>query len=99
MNCGPRQRFVVKAPGGKPFLVHNCVQATARDLLVENMEHIEENGYPLILTCYDEAVGEVPDTDDYSATKLTQLLATVPHWAPGLPLAAGGFETYRYEKQ
>lgn len=24
INCGPRNRFVVKAPGGRPFIVHNC---------------------------------------------------------------------------
>jgi len=96
VNNYTRKWELMKTYGGR--LTENVVQATARDLLVENEFVIEDAGHKIVMTCYDEAVTEVPDSDKYSAKQLTQLLSTVPHWAPGLPLAAGGFETYRYRK-
>jgi DNA polymerase len=47
---------------------------------------------------HDELITEVPDTDDYSVAHLASIMATNPSWAVGLPLAAAGFETYRYKK-
>lgn len=38
------------------------------------------------------------DSIMYNEVHLSQLLATNPEWAEGLPLAAGGFEAYRYRK-
>ena len=96
VNNYTRKWELMKTYGGR--LTENVVQATARDLLVENEFIIEDAGHEIVMTCYDEAVTEVPDDDRYSAKQLTQLLSTVPHWAPGLPLAAGGFETQRYYK-
>lgn len=85
-----------KTWGGK--LTQNIALGTEREILVTNSKIIEAEGYPLVFTCYDEGVAEVPDTDEYSAKQLIKMISTVPHWAPGLPLAAGGFETYRYRK-
>ena len=51
-----------------------------------------------MLTVHDEILTETPDTDDYSAQGLVDILATNPVWAKDLPLAAAGFETKRYYK-
>jgi hypothetical protein len=83
--------------GGK--MVENACQALAGDVLKANMPRIEEAGYEIVLTVHDEAVTQAPDTDEYNAEKLSSLLAVVPEWAPGLPLAAAGFTSYRYKKE
>lgn len=86
----------LKTFGGK--LVENIVQAIARDVLAENMPRIEAAGYPIVLTVHDEVLTEPKDSPRYNASKLSSLLSIVPAWAPGLPLAAAGFEDYRYRK-
>lgn len=86
----------LKTYGGK--LVENVTQAGARDVLAGNMPAIEARGYEIVLTVHDEIISEAPDTSDYSTEHLSQLLATVPEWAEGIPLNAGGFESYRYRK-
>ncbi len=82
--------------GGK--LVENIVQAVARDVLAENMPEIMASGYEIVLTVHDEVITEAPDTPDFTASRLSSLLASCPTWASGLPLAAAGFETPRYRK-
>lgn len=82
--------------GGK--LAENCTQAFARDVLAYSMPLIEAAGYKLVLSVHDELITEVPDDPRYSADHLAALMATVPPWASGLPLAAEGFEAYRYRK-
>jgi len=47
---------------------------------------------------HDELVTETPDTADYTVDGLSKIMATVPSWAPGLPLAAAGFSSTRYKK-
>jgi DNA polymerase bacteriophage-type len=82
--------------GGK--LAENITQAVARDVMAANMPGIETAGYHIVLSVHDELLTETPDKDDYSAASLSELLSAVPEWAPGLPLAAAGFEAYRYKK-
>lgn len=82
--------------GGK--LVENITQALARDVMAHNMPTIEEAGYEIVLTVHDEVLCYAPDTPEYGNGQLSNLLATVPEWAEGLPLAAAGFEAYRYRK-
>ncbi|HCI6749402.1 TPA: DNA polymerase I [Klebsiella variicola subsp. variicola] len=86
----------LKTFGGK--LVENIVQAIARDVLADNMPEVERQGYEIILSVHDELLTETPDSPDYSAGALSRLLAIVPRWAQGMPLAAAGFEAYRYRK-
>ena len=81
--------------GGK--LVENIVQATARDVLAEAMLRLENEGYPIVFHIHDEAVAEVPDAEK-SIDEMNEILAIVPDWAEGLPLAAAGFETKYYMK-
>lgn len=82
--------------GGKLF--ENVCQAVARDVMAHNMPAIEAAGYKIVLTVHDEVLTESPGGADFTAARLSALLATVPPWAEGLPLAAGGFETTRYRK-
>lgn len=98
LNCGPRQRFTVRGADGRPFIVHNCTQAVARDVLFGNAPAIEAAGYEIVLSVHDELLTETPDTAGYSSDRLADLMSTVPTWAPGLPLSAAGFETRRYRK-
>ena len=82
--------------GGK--IVENIVQATARDLLMQSMHKVEDAGYGIVLTVHDELVTEAPDTQAFSTEHLASIMCDKPSWAKGLPLAAAGFESYRYKK-
>jgi DNA polymerase len=59
---------------------------------------VEAAGYLQVLEVHDELLTEADDDGQHSAEGLSQLLAVVPDYAPGLPLAASGFESYRYRK-
>lgn len=82
--------------GGK--LSADATQGTAREIMAENLPWIEENDYLPVLLVHDEVVTETPDSPEYASGRLSRMLALQPRWAPGLPLAAAGFETYRYRK-
>lgn len=82
--------------GGK--LVENACQSIARDILAYNLPKIEQAGYPIILTVHDEVLTEVPDDPNFNAEHLSSLLAANDDNYHGLPLAAAGFEAYRYRK-
>lgn len=79
-------------------LVENAIQGIARDVMAHNMPLIEDAGYEILLTVHDEDITETPDDDRFSAKALAGLMATVPDWAGGFPLAAAGYEAYRYRK-
>jgi DNA polymerase bacteriophage-type len=51
-----------------------------------------------VLTVHDELLTEPPDSDEFSSDALAEMMSTNPPWAAGLPLAAAGFEAYRYRK-
>jgi DNA polymerase len=83
--------------GGK--LAENATQAVARDVIVNGAENAEDAGYPVVLTVHDELITETLDTENYSVSVLSDLMARTPMWADAdLPLASAGFETYRYRK-
>ncbi|WP_341352820.1 DNA polymerase [Psychrobacter pygoscelis] len=82
--------------GGKIF--ENICQAMSRDILAHNMHAIDKAGYQIVLTVHDEVICEAPDNADFNHEHLSKLLATNPDWASDMPLAAGGFEAYRYRK-
>jgi DNA polymerase len=84
--------------GGK--LSADATQATAREIMAHNLPAIEDYGFEPILLVHDEVVTEAPDCiTDYTVEILNDILSTQPPWAQGLPLAAGGFEAYRYRKE
>lgn len=82
--------------GGKLF--ENLAQATAREVMARNMLRINRAGYNIVLSVHDELLTEVPDSDEFSVDGLSELLATPPEWCADMPLAAAGFEAYRYRK-
>lgn len=96
VNQYSRQWQRLKTYGGKLF--ENICQAVARDVMAWNMPAIEAAGYQIVLTVHDEVVTEAPDSPEFNADHLGQLLAATPPWGAGMPLAAGGFEDYRYRK-
>ena len=82
--------------GGK--LTENKTQAVARDVFKSNAFRIVEAGYEIKLPVHDEDICYAPDRPEFNPQHLSALLATNPPWAPDLPLAAAGFEGYRYRK-
>jgi DNA polymerase len=82
--------------GGR--LCENACQSFARDILYDAMPAIEEAGYRIVLHVHDEVICEVPDEPQYNAEHLSSLLAANPPYALDMPLAAAGFEAYRYKK-
>jgi DNA polymerase len=96
VNQYTRQWGRIKTYGGK--LIENWDQAASRDVLAAAMPKAEAAGYPIVLTVHDELLTEPVDSDEFSAAGLGDLMSEVPPWAQGLPLAAAGFEGYRYRK-
>lgn len=96
VNQYTRQWERIKTYGGK--LVENATQAFARDILGYDMPAIERAGYAIVLSVHDELLTETPDSPEFNADELGQMMSTAPDWAKGIPLAAAGFETHRYRK-
>ena len=88
-----------KTYGGK--LAENATQAIAtgsRGIMGLSMPRIEAAGYEIIFHTHDEATTEAPDTADFTADGLGDILTAGFDWSKGLPLAAGGYESYFYRK-
>jgi DNA polymerase len=96
VNQYTRQWGRIKTYGGK--IIENATQAFARDILAYNMPAIEQAGYEIVLSVHDELLTETPDIEEFNADELGRMMSTAPAWAQGIPLAAAGFETYRYRK-
>lgn len=95
INVGDLHRFTVMSDVG-PVIVHNCVQAIARDCLAVSLLRLEREGYDaLVMHVHDEAVLEA---DENSIAHIEQIMGQEISWAKGLPLEADGFETVFYKK-
>lgn len=80
--------------GGK--LTENICQAVARDFLGWAMLRLDKAGYKIIGHVHDEVIIEasleerVKDVED--------IMCEIPQWGEGCPIAAEGFEDFRYRK-
>jgi DNA polymerase bacteriophage-type len=81
--------------GGK--LSENITQAVARDLLAEAMVRVDIAGFKTVLHVHDEIVAEVAKGAKVSG-QFEQLMAEVPAWAEGLPIAVEGWTGRRFQK-
>lgn len=81
--------------GGK--LTENIDQGIARDLMAEAMLRCQEYGYTPVLTVHDEIVAE-DELSDREIREFEELMAQLPAWAEGLPIAAEGWKGRRYRK-
>lgn len=98
LDCGPRNRFVVRPEGGGPaMVVHNCTQAICRDVLAEAMKRLDKVGYEIAFTVHDEIVCEVPE-DFGSLAEMERVMCELPAWAKGFPITAEGYSAKRYRK-
>jgi len=79
-----------------PKFVENIVQATARDILTEAMQRLNDAGYNIVMHIHDEVVIEAPA--DTSLDDICSVMAQTPIWAKGLLLSADGFICDFYKK-
>jgi hypothetical protein len=85
VNCGPRHRFVVRGLDG-PMVVHNCVQAIARDVVADNaVDFYKLTKLEPALTVHDELVYVVPEVEAQGVLdELQKVMRTPPKWWPEL---------------
>ena len=81
-------------------LVENIVQAMSRDILFDAEEKLENKGYTIIGSVYDEIIFEVPEDCNKEETlqDIYKIMCEGPTWAKGLPLVSEGFIEKRYRK-
>ncbi len=79
-----------------PKFVENIIQATARDILAEAMQRLDEAGYRIVMHIHDEVVIEAPDPT--SLAEICEIMGRTPPWAGGLLLRADGYECDFYKK-
>lgn len=78
------------------LLAENVVQAAARDVLVDAMLRLENNGYQIIMTVHDEIVCQANMGDNLDHFRAD--LIHTPQWATGLPIDAEVWAGERYRK-
>lgn len=97
LNCGERHQFVILTRTG-PLIVHNCVQATARDVLREAMFALDEQGYQVIAHVHDECIVTEPISSGRTYEGMAKTMCPDIPWAKGLPLEAAGYDGDYYFK-
>lgn len=94
-NSGKWKR--VSTFGGS--LSENITQAVARDLLASSLLLFDQHHATITAHVHDEVVLEVPESSGPDTLrKVEALMAVLPKWATGLPLAAEGFRAKRFRK-
>lgn len=76
--------------GGK--LTENITQAVARDILIYSLLNLNKAGYLPVVHVHDEVLVEVNyETAEKDLERISEIMATPPSWAEGLPLKADGY--------
>lgn len=96
LNCGPRNRFVVRGDNGQPMIVHNCVQAIAYDIMDHGWANAEEAGFDVVLSVHDEIGAEGPEHRELA--EFEAAMNDIPGWAEGCPVSSAGYVSTRYRK-
>lgn len=78
-------------------LTENITQATARDLLAEEMRRMELAGLGIVGHVHDEVILEVPK-GQYTVDDVCNIMNRNPAWADGLPLSSAGYTGNYYFK-
>lgn len=97
LNAGPRNRFTIRTADGHPFIVSNCTQAIAADLLAQALVNMKDAALPVVLHVHDAVIAEVHKTvaekrlPEFEACMLSQ-----PSWIAGLPIAVSSEITPRF---
>lgn len=79
-------------------LVENYDQASSRDLLAESMYRVDQiDDFDLLLSIHDEVIAEAA-IGSYDVKEFESIMAEVPLWAPGMPVAAEGWAGPRLRK-
>lgn len=94
LSTAGKKWMTIDTYGGK--LVENITQAVARDLMAEAMLRIDDK-YPIVLSIHDELISEV-DEDKVDVGEYEKLMAEVPDWARGCPIAVEGWSGKHYRK-
>lgn len=104
LNCGPRNRFVVKGEE-EPFIVHNC-QAACRDIAAEKVVNLRKKFFDrgftrddahIVMTVHDEII--VCCKDELAEEVFDIMQDVMTHstgWYATLPLAVDGSIAQRY---
>lgn len=87
----PHKGVRTRTYGGR--LTENIVQGVARDVMADALVRLEEQGLRPVGHVHDEILSENKNLELVKAVMTEQ-----PEWAPGLPIDAEGFLTYRYMK-
>lgn len=101
LNCGPNHRFMAISKAGVPFIVHNCVQAAARDLVFWQVEEIKRRApyAEVALMVHDEAVFVVPEDKAEEALAIADAcFKENPPFMKGMPCQGEGHISDCYDK-
>lgn len=80
--------------GGK--ITENIVQAIARDLLLNSMKNLHEEGYKMVMHVHDEVVVETESETELDT--VCNIMKITPLWAKDFPLDADGYNSAYYKK-
>lgn len=96
LNCGPRRAFAVRGGTDTVLIAHNCIQATARDLLCYAILRLRDAGFEVIMHVHDEIIVIVNNQEEVDS--VTQIMCENPPWAKTLPIGAEPDITTYYRK-
>jgi DNA polymerase len=94
-DCVIPKWTIERTYGGK--ICENVVQAVSRDILAETIVNAEKAGFYILMHSHDEPISEAPK-GKFKLEDFLKIMETLPAWAEGLPIKAGGWTGPRYKK-